>query len=132
MLSQKRMLPSYSDGWAAIYSHEPSRTSFGAAEDGRRVRERDLVCRAAYRLCSKRDQDYEFAEREGFELSLKICAMRRPGIDPSCRAVIGGTLFDISHIDLTAREMYLYLKEVGKADVEREERDGEDDPGCDQ
>lgn len=75
-----------------------------------------FVCKLDFAELSKRQQDQEFAEQAGFALSLKIKTRNAPGVDSKCKAVIGNMLYDISYMDKTRAELFLYLEEVRKLD----------------
>lgn len=111
MLKAKRSLPTYNDGWLAVYRPKQARSRFGDAPATEK--DLDLVCYVAFSEQSCREQDYEFAERESYNLSLKAKVRRRPDIDAGCKAAARGKLFDVKHVDPSGREMYLYMQEVG-------------------
>ena len=70
-----------------------------------------------YEECSKREQDLEFAEQMGFALSLKIKTRYFKAVDNMCKAVIDGYLYDVSYVDKTRTEMWLYLEGVRSLDT---------------
>lgn len=41
---------------------------------------------------------------------MKIKTHLAPGPDSGCKAIIDGSIYDISYIDKTRTEMYLYLE----------------------
>ena len=107
---KKKNLPTYPDGVVAIYRDRQLRTSFGGKENPASTDAMDLVARLAFSEESKRERDFEFAEQRGFNLSMKIRTHSAPGVDSGCKALIGSSLFDVSYIDQTKTEMYLYLE----------------------
>lgn len=82
----------------------------------------DPVVSLAYEMKSCREQDFEFAEQRGFTLSMKVATHLVPTVDSGCMAVIGDDLFDVSHIDKSRTDMYLYLSSAGKLEVEDDPR----------
>lgn len=118
MLKKKRPLPSYPDGVLGVYRAKDRKTDFGARRNVEKLSDMDAVCTLCYDNQTIREQDYEFAERSDFKLSLKVRTPLCDGVTSECLAVIGMTLFDISHTDTNEREMFLYLEEVRELDAE--------------
>lgn len=118
MLSSKRMLPSYPDGVLKVYVPKDRKTDFGARRNIEKVDDMEFVCSLCFNVQTIREQDYDFAERSSFKLSLKVRTPRFDLVKSNCLALIGTTLFDVSHIDATQGEMYLYLEEVREIDLE--------------
>lgn len=112
MLSNKKMLPSYPDGVLGVYRAKERKTDFGARRNIESTADLVFVSTMCFSVQTIREQDYEFAERTNFALSLKVKTPRYSEVTSDCVALIGSTLFDISHIDKTATEMYLYLQEA--------------------
>lgn len=118
MLDSKRALPSYPDGVLKVYTPKDRKTDFGARRNIERIDDMVFVCSLCFNVQTIREQDYEFAERASFKLSLKVKTPRFDLVKSDCLALVGSTLFDVSHIDATQREMYLYLEEVREIDLE--------------
>ncbi|MCI2241514.1 hypothetical protein [Adlercreutzia faecimuris] len=117
MLKPRKHLPAYNDGILRVYREERGRvTDFGAPRNVYGIADMELVARLAYRVEGCREQDFEFAERASFQLTLKVSTQRVGGIDAGCKVVIGRTLFDIGHVDPSRTELYFYLQEVGEVD----------------
>lgn len=106
----------YNDGVVSIYWDKAPRTNFGAKQNTRVLDDMEFIAKLDYEEMSKRQQDQDFAEQSGFSLSLKIHTRLIPNVDSKCKAVIGDTLYDVSYIDKTRTDMYLYLEEVRKLD----------------
>lgn len=107
---KKRPLPSYSDGVVGIFTETRAPSSFGAKRNPSVPYDLDVLVRLFFRSCSVRDQDYEVSERLGFTCSAKVCTHNIQAVKPGMKAVIGGTIYGIAHIDRTNTEMYLYLE----------------------
>lgn len=107
---RKRNLPTYCDGIVEVYREKPGITSFGAKKNAASLDDLEPVITLAFKEESKRERDFEFAEQRGFNLSMKIRTHIAPGPDSGCKAVIGWSIYDISYIDRTRTEMYLYLE----------------------
>lgn len=120
MLKGKKPLPSYPDGVLGVYKARDMKTAFGARRNIEKKSDMEFVCSLCYSSQSIREQDYEFAERADFKLALKVRTPRFDLVKSDCLALIGAMLFDVSHIDTTTTEMYLYLEEVGEIDLERD------------
>lgn len=118
MLQAKKELPSYPDGVLGIYKAKPRKTDFGARRNIEKRSDMEFVASLCYNVQTIREQDYEFAERSSFKLSLKVKTPRFDLVTSDSLALIVTTLFDLSHIDKTKDEMYLYLEEVRDIDFE--------------
>lgn len=117
MLKGRRDLPSYPDGVLEVRRAKDRKTDFGARRNVEKKSDTDFVCSLFYCSQAIREQDYEFAERSSFNLSLKVKTPRFDLVKSDCLALIGSKLFDISHIDATKDEMFLYLEEVRDIDI---------------
>lgn len=109
----------YNDGVVSIYRDKSTRTNFGAKQNTRVLDDMDFIAKLDYEEMSKRQQDQDFAEQSGFSLSMKIHTRLIPNVDSKCKAVIDGTLYDVSYIDKTRTDIFLYLEEVRKLDSGR-------------
>lgn len=117
MLRANRNLPTYNAGWADVYREKEGRvTDFGAPRNVSSLSDMEHVARLAYRREHCREQDFEFAERSSFRLTMKMRTRRVGGVDAGCKAVVDGRLFDIAHVDRTETDLFLYMTEVGPAD----------------
>ncbi len=104
----------YNDGIVFIYRDTDRRSNFGAKLNAKTLDDLKLIAKLNYAEQSKRQQDMEFAEQMGFSLELKIKTRRINGVDNKCKAVIGSYMYDISYVDSTRTELYLYLQGVGE------------------
>lgn len=116
MLSDRKGLPTYPDGVLEVRRARPMKNEFGAKRNIRKLSETSFICTMCYCIASIREQDFEFAERSSFKLSMKVKCPRFDLVKSEHLAVIGDVLYDISHIDATRDEMFLYLEEVGRID----------------
>lgn len=110
MLKSRKHLPTYNDGIAEIYREKDIKTSFGAKLNAESTEDLEPVVCLAYSSEMIREQDFDFAERHGFSVSLKIKTHLYRGVDAGCRAIVGGLIYDVSHVDRTQSEMHLYLE----------------------
>lgn len=104
----------YNDGVVLIYRDTDRRSNFGAKLNANSLDDLKYIAKLSYAEQSKRQQDMEFAESMQFSLDLKIKTRCIRGVDNKCKCVIGDTLYDISYIDATRTEMYLYLHKIDK------------------
>ena len=102
----------YNDGMVSIYREKDKRSNFSAKINAVTLSDLELVGKLAYSETSKREQDLEFAQQQGFTLTLKIKTRYIKGIDNKCKAVIDGFLYDVGYLDATRTELYLYLQGV--------------------
>ena len=113
---QKPKFSCYNDGVVSIYRPKPKKTDFNAKTNVKTEDDMDFIVKLGFEECSKREQDLEFAMQNDFTLSLKIKTRLRKDIDNKCKAVIDGYLYDISWIDSSRTEIYLYLEGVKTID----------------
>ena len=111
-MQNKPRFPLYNDGMVSIYREKDRRSNFSAKINAVSLSDMELVAKLAYAETSKRQQDVEFAQQQGFTLSLKIKTRYIRGVDNKCKAVIDGYLYDVSYLDATRTELYLYLQGV--------------------
>lgn len=104
----------YNDGVISIYREKPRRTDFSAKQNVSVLDDMDFVVKLAFEESSRREQDIDFANQNDFTLSLKVRARYHGDVDNKCKAVIGDYLYDISYVDKTRTEMWLYLTGVRK------------------
>lgn len=110
---QKRpKFSAYNDGVVSIYREKERRSNFGAKINAMSLEDLELVGKLAFAEQSKRQQDMEFAEQMSFSLDHKIKTRYIKGVDNKCKAVIDGYLYDVSYLDATRTELYLYLHGV--------------------
>lgn len=106
----------YNDGVVAIYREKPRRTDFAAKQNVSVLDDMDFIVKLAYEESSRREQDIDFAEQMGFALTLKVRTRYFIGVDNKCKAIINGYLYDVSYVDKSRTEMWLYLEGVKKID----------------
>ena len=104
----------YNDGAIYIYREKEKRNEFGAKLNTNRLADMDFIVRLSYAEQSKREQDMEYAEQQGFSLEYKVKTRFIKGIDNKCKAVIDGYLYDVRYVDATKTDLYIYLEGVGK------------------
>lgn len=114
--------PTYNDGFISIYRKKVENLTVNRNITS--VKDLDFVMVLAYSEMSMRQQDMEFANQNSYSLSLKVKTPRPPvktGVDTSCYAVIGNTLYNIQNLDTNSREYFFYLEKVREL---KEETDG--------
>lgn len=107
-------LTAFSDGVVQIFKQKDRKTDFNARRNIATLEDMEPVVKLTFSEASKRQQDLEFAEQSGFQLSMKIRTRYVKAVESKMKAVIDGYLYDISYVDKTAREMFLYLESVRK------------------
>lgn len=105
------------DGVAYIYREKARRNDFNAKENARDLDDLDFVCKLCFEEMSKRQQDQEFANQQGFSLSMKIRTRAVPAVNSKCKVVIGNRLYDVADLDRTKTDIFLYLEEVRELDT---------------
>lgn len=104
----------YNDGVVRIYCAKAKQTDFNAKRNVSALDDLEFVVRLDYGESSRREQDFEFAEQNGFSLTLKINTRAVPEVDNKCKAVIGDYLYDIHLVDRDRTDMWLYMEGVSK------------------
>lgn len=112
----KKKFSTYNDGVVFIYREKERRNDFSAKQNVSSLDDMNFIVKLDYEESSKREQDIEFAEQNGFSLSLKVKTRFVKGVDNKCKAIIDGYLYDVSHMDKTRTEMWLYLEGVREID----------------
>lgn len=110
----KRKLSTYNDGVVRIYRKKVMSTDFNAERNVKTLDDMDFIVRLDYEEASRREEDLEFAERNGFSLTLKVKTRAVDGVDSRCKAVIDGYLYDVRYTDKSRTEMWLYMEGVKK------------------
>lgn len=113
---QKPEFSRYNDGVVRIYREKGKRTDFKAKQNVSALEDMDFIVRLDYEESVKREQDLDFAEQNGFSLTMKIRTRYVKGVDNKCKAVIDGYLYDVSYLDKTRTEMWLFLEGVKPID----------------
>lgn len=103
----------YNDGVVSIYRETERRSNFSAKLNVATIDDLQFIAKLSYAEQSKRQQDIEFAQQQGYSLDLKIKTRFVKGVDNKCKAVIDGYLYDIDYVDATKTELYLYMQGVG-------------------
>jgi SPP1 family predicted phage head-tail adaptor len=99
-----------------IYREKPRQSNFAAKLNVSALDDMDFVVKLAFEESSRREQDIEFANQNDFTLSLKVRTRYQASVDNKCKAVINGYLYDVSYVDKTRTEMWLYLTGVKELD----------------
>lgn len=113
---QKVEFSKYNDGIVHIYREKERRTDFNAKQNVSALDNMDFIVKLAFEEAAKREQDLEFANQNGFSLTMKIKTRFVKAVDNKCKAVIDGYLYDVYDIDKTRTEMWLYLEGVKPLD----------------
>nr|DAY92764.1 MAG TPA: head tail adaptor [Caudoviricetes sp.] len=109
----------YIDGMVYFYLPGDAETSFGAKKNPKSVEDMKFFAKLAYTEKSKRQQDYENANQNGYELSKKIVTPLYKKVDNKMKVVDDGYIYDIISVDYDRvnSEMYLMLHEVRKVET---------------
>lgn len=106
----------YNDGVVFIYREKARATDFNAKRNVTSTNDMDFIVKLNFKELSKREQDLEFAQQNDFTLSMKIKSRLVKGVDNKCKAVINGYLYDVSYVDKSRTELFLYLEGVKAID----------------
>ena len=114
---QKSRFSNYNDGMVFLYRRKDENiSSFKQNKNIKSVNDLNLIVKLAFEESVKRERDLEFAEKQGFSLSVKVKTRLYPDVDNDCVAVIDGCLYSISYSDKDRHknEMWLYLERIGQ------------------
>lgn len=104
----------YNDGVVQIYREKERRTDFSAKMNVSVLDDMDFIAKLDFEESAKREQDLQFAEQNDFTLNMKIKTRHLKAVDNKCKAVIDGYLYDVSYVDKSREEMWIYLEQVRK------------------
>lgn len=110
-------LTAFNDGVVQIFRQKDRKTDFGARRNASTLDDLEFVLKLNFSTSSKRQQDLEFAEQSGFQLSTKIRTRWVPTVETKMKAVIDDYLYDISYLDRDGSEMLLYLESIKRLEV---------------
>ena len=113
----KQKFVCFNDGSIKIYREKEKKSNFAAKENARGLEDLEYICKLDFEQLSIRQQDQEFAEQNGFSVNMKLRTRFVSLVDSKCKAIIGNTLYDVSYIDKTRTDLYLYLEEVRQIDT---------------
>ena len=113
-MRKSKEFETFNDGVVSIYREKPRETDFNAKRNVSTLDDMDFIVKLNFKELSKREQDLEFAQQNDFTLSLKIKSRLVKGVDNKCKAVIDGYLYDVSYIDSSRTELFLYLEQIRK------------------
>lgn len=117
-MRKSKEFETFNDGVVSIYREKPRETDFNAKRNVSTLDDMDFIVKLNFKELSKREQDLEFAQQNDFTLSLKIKSRLVNGVDNKCKAVIDGYLYDVSFVDKSRTELFLYLEGVKAIDSE--------------
>jgi SPP1 family predicted phage head-tail adaptor len=100
----------------SIYREIPRKTDFNAKQNVSAMDDLEFIVKLSFEESSRREQDLEFAQQNGFSLSLKVKTRLFDSVDNKCKAVMNNKLYDISYVDKTRTDMWLYMEEVRSLD----------------
>ena len=115
---QKSKFSKYNDGVVHIYREKERRNDFNAKQNVSTLDNMEFIVKLAFEEAAKREQDLEFAEQNGFSLTMKIKTRFVKAVDNKCKAIIDGYLYDVSYIDKSREDAWLYLEGVKPLDSE--------------
>ena len=109
----------YNDGYIRVYKEKNKESDFGARKNIKTFDDLEFIVKLAYKECSKRQQDLEFAEANSRTLTLKVKTRLYDKAKNNHKVVINNTLYDIIYNDYDRgnREMYLYLEQMRELEV---------------
>lgn len=112
----KSRFSTFNDGVLFICKPESDHSSFNAVKNPIKKTELDKILKLNYDEMSRREQDLQFAESQGRNLTLKVKTRLRSQVTKFHQVLIGDMLYSIIYLDINRdkSEMYFYLEEVRK------------------
>ena len=112
----KSRFSTFNDGVLFICKPESDYSSFNAVKNPTKKTELDKILKLNYDEMSRREQDLQFAESQGRNLTMKVKTRLRNQVTKFHQVLIEDVLYSIIDLDKDrdGAEMYLYLEEVRK------------------
>ena len=106
----------FNDGVLFVCRPESDQSSFNAVKNPTKKSDLDRILKLNFDEMSRREQDLQFAESQGRNLTLKVKTRWHGKVTKSHQVLIGDMLYSIIDLDQDRdkSEMYLYLEEVRK------------------
>ena len=107
-------ITNYNDGYIRVYKERNKESDFGARKNIKTFDDLEFIVKLAYKECSKRQQDFDFAESRNRTLNIKIKTRFYKNISNYDKVVIKNILYDIVYFDIDRekQEIYFYLEEA--------------------
>lgn len=99
----------YNDGVVSVYREIERLSDFNAKRNSNSLNNLTFIVKLDFEESSKRIEDLEFAEQNGFDLNLKVKTRKFKTIDNKCKAIVDNMIYDINYVDYSKNEMFLYL-----------------------
>lgn len=109
-LKRRRKLPTYPDGIVSFVKSVKASSTFSAKQNPTTLRDLEILMCGVFAFETLREQDIDFAEQMGTTYSLKIRTPKMPGVNANQKALIGSMLYDVSRVDPSKYELYIYLE----------------------
>lgn len=110
MLRRKREVFAPTDGILSVMDPTPARMNRGVDFSGTTgLEERHTLDFRSSRL---RTEDIELAESDGVQVTRKVVTRRAPDVDAGTIVAIDGETYDVTRVDVTARNMTLWLSQL--------------------
>ena len=115
---KQKQVKTYNDGVLRLYNRKDIRSQAGAKVNIQSMHDLEYVCSIDYRQKSCRQEDYEFADQMGKQLSYKLVTPYSEFPSTKMIGKINSKLYSIINIDQDRinRELYFYLEEVRTID----------------
>lgn len=104
-------------GVLSVYRDKGAKTDFSALKNPKSLADMEFIVKLNFQECTKRTQDLEFAEQNGFSLDMKVCTRYIPDVSSKYKIAIGNSLFSVRYFDKTNNEIYWYLSKERDLDV---------------
>lgn len=110
MLRRKREVFAPTDGVLSVMSPTSERMERGVDFSGTDGLE--ALFGLDFRSSRLRSEDLDLAESEGVQVTRKVVTRRAPGIDAGTTIAIDGDAYDVTRVDVAARNMTLWLSQL--------------------
>lgn len=110
----RKKVSSYNDGVVGVYAEKNTliNTNFRAKTNARTIEDYDFIIDLFYSEVNAREEDFEFAERMGKKLTMKIKTPLVNSIKSRHKIILNDYVYDIIKIDPDRRnkDLYIYLE----------------------
>ena len=109
----KKKLNSYNDGVVGVYVEKPTlKNDFNAKINAKTINDYEFIMNLFYSVENMREEDFEFAERMGKKLTMKIKTPLVDSVKSHHKIILNNCVYDIikKDPDVRNKDLYIYLE----------------------
>lgn len=111
-MNLKKKKTSFNDGVCGVYLEKKLINDFNAKINAKTIDDYDFIINLFYSIENIREEDFEFAERIGKKLTMKIKTPLTDVVESKHKIIINDKVYDIikKDPDIRNKDLYLYLE----------------------